>query len=223
LVLEVADDDKAAAMAPIVRAHGLDPAGGLSSKLEPRDRERLAAAIAASGIPAASIERMRPWLAAAALAAAPILKAGFDPRTGVEMELTTEARAGAKPIVGLETVEQQLRFVAERPEAEQIAALRRMLAQLDDTKAKLEALREAWLSGDQARLGALIVDARQGRDAGFDEVIRTGRNRAWASAIEAKLAGAGTSFVAVGAGHMIGPESLLDELVARGVRVERLQ
>lgn len=223
VVLEVAGLDDPLAMMPMVRSHGLDPAGSLSAKLEPADRERLALAIATSGLPAATVERMRPWLAAAALAGAPIRRAGYDPRSGVEMLLTAEAIAAGKALVGLETPEQQMRFMADRPEAEQLDALRRTLIQLDDAQAKLDALNAAWLAGDQARLGAGVLAARGGRGAAFDEVIRTNRNRAWADAIKDKLAGAGVTLVAVGAGHLIGPDSLLDELAVRGVPVERLQ
>jgi uncharacterized protein YbaP (TraB family) len=41
--------------------------------------------------------------------------------------------------------------------------------------------------------------------------------------IEGILAGKGVSFMAVGAGHLIGPDSVIAMLAARGVKAERVQ
>ena len=38
------------------------------------------------------------------------------------------------------------------------------------------------------------------------------RNQDWANQLKTKLAGSGVSFVAVGAGHLTGPDSLQAEL-----------
>ena len=62
---------------------------------------------------------MRPWLAALMISMAPLVKAGYDPQSGVELVLTKEAKAAAKPIAGLETIQQQVSFFTSlTPQAE---------------------------------------------------------------------------------------------------------
>ena len=49
------------------------------------------------------------------------------------------------------------------------------------------------------------------------------RNAAWARTLKARLAVPGTSLFAAGAGHFVGPNSLIARLQALGVRVERVE
>jgi uncharacterized protein YbaP (TraB family) len=48
------------------------------------------------------------------------------------------------------------------------------------------------------------------------------RNAAWAATLQHRLARPGTSFVAVGAGHLAGHGSLIELLRARGLHVQRV-
>ena len=45
----------------------------------------------------------------------------------------------------------------------------------------------------------------------------------WVTRIEGILAGSGVSFMAVGAGHLIGPDSVVAMLAAKGIVAERVQ
>jgi uncharacterized protein YbaP (TraB family) len=49
------------------------------------------------------------------------------------------------------------------------------------------------------------------------------RNADWTPQIETILAGKGTVFIAVGAGHLAGPDSVIAMLQKHGVTVERVQ
>ena len=61
------------------------------------------------------------------------MKAGFVPKSGVELSLTAQAKAAGKPISGLETLEQQIRFMADLPPAAELAMLESMLEDFDKT------------------------------------------------------------------------------------------
>jgi uncharacterized protein YbaP (TraB family) len=56
----------------------------------------------------------------------------------------------------------------------------------------------------------------------IDDAVRVQRNRVWADDIQRKLTGSGTSFIAVGAGHLVGRDSVQELLASRGVEVTRL-
>jgi len=47
------------------------------------------------------------------------------------------------------------------------------------------------------------------------------RNEAWAKAIAERMKQPGTTFVAVGAGHLAGPDSLQKQLEKLGIEVQR--
>lgn len=223
LILEVTGMDDPAAILPLIRAHGLDPASRLSDKLDPEDRPRLVAAAQLVGLPPQALEPMKPWLAALTLTVAPIQKAGYDPKSGVELILLSEAKAAGRRVGSLETAEQQIRFFADFPEAMQVDFLEATLDDVDEAAAQLDAMVAAWQAGDVAAFETLMLAEMRTGYPGLYEVLLAGRNRAWAEAIKAKLAGSGTSFIAVGAGHLIGPDGVQAELAKRGIAVERLQ
>jgi uncharacterized protein YbaP (TraB family) len=54
------------------------------------------------------------------------------------------------------------------------------------------------------------------------EILLKQRNEAMADQIAARLAKGGTVFVAVGAGHLTGPDGIQKALERRGVTVKRL-
>jgi hypothetical protein len=221
VVFEAVVPDDPKALAPLIQTLGLDPTGGLSAKLAPDTRARLAEAASAYGLPPAALERMRPWLAATTLGSAPLLRSGWDPRLGPDLLLQVEAKAKGKAVLGLETVEQQARFLADLPEPRQIEALTATLDGLPGVVPRVEEVQAAWLAGDQARLAALGAPSRAIRDAAFDAIIRTDRNRAWAGWIKARLERPGMAMIVVGAGHLFGQDSLGEVLAQQGVLVQR--
>jgi len=221
VVFEAVTPDDPKALAPIIRALGIDPAGSLSAKLRLEAQAQLAAAAKTYGLPTVGLERMRPWLAATTLGSAPLLRAGWDPRLGVDIVLQREARAKGKVVSGLETAEQHAHFLADLPEARQIEALETTLQNLDGFVPRVESVQAAWLAGDQERLAALGAPLRVGRDPTFDAVIRVDRNRAWATWIKGRLTRPGTAMIVVGAGHLFGKDSLGDFLVEQAIPLKR--
>jgi uncharacterized protein len=103
LWLEIADFDNEAALAPMMMKLGLDAEHPLSSKLNAEQKKKLEKLAGTYGIPAATLEPLRPWLASIVLGMGPILKAGYDPKAGVERVLAAQATAEGDKIRGLET------------------------------------------------------------------------------------------------------------------------
>ena len=222
LWLETAEDPKTAQA--LALELGFDTAHRLSALLGPADTLRVDDAVKAMGIPAgeAAFEPLRPWFAAVALTAGPMLKAGFDPAGGVDGSLRADALAQSKPIAGFETAAQQLHYFADLPDAIQIGYLRHVLDDYAKAPAMLDELVTAWANGDVDTLAR--INASSMNDAGdrfvYDTLIRK-RNLAWADRLVARLQQPGVSFVAVGAGHLAGPDSVQALLAKRGVSVTR--
>jgi uncharacterized protein YbaP (TraB family) len=88
--------------------------------------------------------------------------------------------------------------------------------------AMLADLTNAWSRGELGALEQLIVrDVRDEYPELFDVLFRQ-RNLAWAEMLSAEMDGAGVDFVAVGAGHLVGEEGLVELMRARGYDVERV-
>ena len=214
---EAASQKIAAALLPRL---GFDRSSPLSSRLTATERREMAEAAATLGLQPAQLEPMRPWLAALTFSLAPIVKAGYDPKLGVDTLLAAAARAQGKPIRAFETMEQQFRFFADLPPETELQMLREVLDDVDRGPQVLEALAAAWAAGDQSAFERLFVDELRDSPELY-EVLLDDRNEAWAEAIAERMKGAGVSFVAVGAGHLTGPDSVQAKLAARGLRAER--
>ncbi|PVM91281.1 TraB/GumN family protein [Caulobacter endophyticus] len=223
LVLEVVGADDMAVMQPLIMKYGIDPATPLSKKLAAADWEKTKTYGQEMGVPPAAIEAFRPWMAAITLAMAPMVKAGFDPKKGVEQVLTAELKADGKGVGQLETAEQQIRFFADLPAADEVLLLKSTLDEVEEGPAKLDAMVKAWAAGDVKGLeGQFITEMRAKYKPLYSTLIVT-RNTAWADQLKTKLDGKGVSFVAVGAGHLVGPDSVQTLLGKRGIKVERVQ
>lgn len=223
LTIELTDDDPVR-MQALVLQYGLDPAHPLSDKLSAAENATLAKAAQTAGVPGGvnTLQMMRPWLAGLTLAVAPLLKAGLDPAHGVDKLLKAQMLAAGKPVDGLETAEQQIRFLADLPAGVELDFLRSTLRDVDKGRAELTTLIDAWKNGDVATI-ARIEDEDLARHAPeLYQRLLVQRNQAWATKITAMLQQPGTVFIAVGAAHLAGPDSVQAQLETRGISVKRL-
>ena len=225
LVVEVAEaGDAAKALQPML-AMGTAAPGSvppLADRLPGKDRSALKALVAESGFPPAALDRFETWLAAIMLAAPSITKAGLDPETGVERTLMKQARERHTAIIGLETMEQQLGYFDTLAEADQRALLDAVVKDNNSARAEFAKLISAWAKGDVRRLERLADDELKA-SPGLRQALLVTRNRHWADWIAARMATPGTVFVAVGAGHLAGIDSVQAMLGKRGLKVERVQ
>ncbi|WP_049622083.1 TraB/GumN family protein [Frateuria defendens] len=224
LYIELTDDGQANMTALVLR-YGLDPSHPLSAQLSQADQGRLARAAQLANVPGGSgaLNIMRPWLAALTLAVAPLTQAGLDPALGVDKQLRAAAEKAGKPVEGLESAEQQIRFLADMPSALQLALLRATLHDTDRAKVELKALIEAWKRGDDAAIARLENDTLRKEEPQLYQRLLVTRNEDWARRIKAMLDRPGTVFIAVGAAHLAGPDSVQAQLGKLGVAATREQ
>jgi uncharacterized protein YbaP (TraB family) len=222
LYIEITDDNPAA-MAALVLKYGLDPAHPLADRLDQVQRQQLTAVAARAGVPGGmqTLNMMRPWLAALTLATAPLLKAGLDPQHGVDKQLKAQMLAGGKTVLGLETAEQQIRFLADMPQAAQLAFLRSSMRDVDKGSIELTQLIDAWKNGDIATIARLEDEDMRQTEPKLYQLLLVQRNEIWATRIATMLQQPGTVFIAVGAAHLAGPDSVQVQLHKLGVDAVR--
>ena len=178
--------------------------------------QKLRARLDALGGSADALPRLKPW--AMQLALLSLGMASPDGRwgPGVDAAVLARARTDGLPVEALETAEQQVLAFDAAPEAEQVEALMETVRFWTSGPGGAEdALRElvgAWARGDEGALAevAATVPAAVLRD----------RNAAWLPQIEALLAREGEdALVVVGVAHLVGPDSVVAMLRARGYEV----
>ncbi|MEO7066562.1 MAG: TraB/GumN family protein [Rhodanobacter sp.] len=216
-------DDGAKHMQALLQRYGFDPAHPLSSKLTRIENARLAQAAKATNgaVSLPLLQIMRPWLAALTLTMAPLKKAGFKTSFGVDQALRTQMLAAGKPVLALETAEQQIRLLAALPPAAELALLRATLATGKQDTTDLAQLVSAWQNGDVAAIAAWEGAQLGGSNSRLYRRMLVKRNRAWAKKLARQLQQPGTVFVAVGAGHLAGPDSLQVQLKKLGIEAVR--
>lgn len=223
LTLEIVGADDPAVMQPLVLKYGLDPNNPLSGKIDAAAFEKASTLAKDGGVPPQLLNAMRPWLAAVQLSLIPVIKAGYDPKSGVEPILAAEIKAAGKPEGAFETPEQQIRFFADLPAKTEADFLKSTLDEADEGVGKIDKMVAAWAAGDTSELETEFVTEMKGQYPELYDLLITKRNQNWAQQLKTKLAGKGVSFVAVGSGHLVGPDSVQAQLAKLGIKTERVE
>lgn len=221
LWLEIPDIDDAASMQPLILQLGMDPGHPLSSKLTPDQLAKLSKA--ASPLPGgeALLESMKPWMAGMMLSLAPVLQAGFDPNSGVELVLKPEFIQANKPVKGFETAEQQIHYFADMSDKAQLDFLNSELDSADSAADKFKEMIAAWYAGDVAKMDTLNNADFRDKYPELFQILVVKRNQNFTAQIDQMLKGDGVSFVAVGAGHLVGKDGVPAMLQKLGYKVVR--
>lgn len=133
-----------------------------------------------------------------------------------EQELSAKAKKAKKPIIGLETLEQQISFMASVTLEDQISQVKEAGASL---LREYNRMLEAYLSQDLTALEAL---ARESGDLeGMEQELLIKRNQAWIPLMLDQMKQSPT-FFAVGALHLVGENGVIEKLRAAGVNVEAI-
>ncbi|GAW41316.1 TraB family protein [Brevundimonas sp. SH203] len=214
---EVTDPDDQSALGPLFQHYAMSPDKPLSSWLTPQEQATLDTAVRAVGLSPQQIDPARPWFAALMIATGPLKAAGFLPENGVELNLRARALAAGKPIHGLETLDQQIGGLARMSDEGQITYLRNYLATYSTAADQMERTVKGWSAGDVAAMDRFAFENGRGISEEVHQIFLARRNADWADQIETLLKGSGVSFIAVGAAHLAGDDSLQQLLAAKGI------
>jgi uncharacterized protein YbaP (TraB family) len=223
--LEAILPDNPAELQPMMMKHGMDPTGKLlGSKLTPEVKAKLEKVGPQLGLPAAAVlgSPMEPWMLTMTIGAMAAMKAGLNPEFGADKQILKSARAAGKKVGELEGAEWQFSLFDKVPEPLQVKQLGQTLDQMDEFKPLLAAMVDHWNKGDADGLGKLLNQSAEQMPE-FYKMVLTDRNATWAEWIDKRMDQPGTVFVAVGAGHLAGKDSVQSMLKAKGMKAERVR
>jgi len=224
LVLEadLSSPENQAGMQKLVMEYGAFSDGQtLTGLLDDDDEAAVSAALQASGIPMQAVDTLKPWMVGLRLGMMQIMKAGYDPQSGVETVLLAEK--GDKKLSYLETAEAQIKTLGGAPLDEQVQGLMATLGTMELGEEYLDTLVAEWADGDVKGIGTMMANpAMFGTQDAYDALLTT-RNKNWIPGIKALLDEPGTKLVAVGAGHLAGPDSVVGMLKKEGIKVKAVK
>jgi uncharacterized protein YbaP (TraB family) len=150
---------------------------------------------------------------------------GMNVGNGADMILRRAAELEGKQVEGLETLESQLQMFQKMPPAASARAPRAgepvEPSSIKSLSRTMTALQSAWKRGDQGIFVNMLDQLRQNSPDTY-RMMFTERNARWADWISARMQTPGVVFVAVGAGHLAGKDSLLVRLAEKGISSKRV-
>ena len=173
------------------------------------------------GLPMQLMERFKPGMIVSTLQLLEFQRIGFTPQ-GVDAYFNSRAVGDAKSLGELETVQQQISYLANMGEGNESEFILMSLEDLAETGDVMDDMIQAWRQGDNGKLSEMFVaDMRNEAPELYNSLLKN-RNLNWIPLIEQMLVDADTEFVLVGAAHLVGPDGLLQLLSSKGSQVRQL-
>lgn len=191
-------------------------------------RARLVRQLQAQCLPTQDVDTAPAEMQLITLSALVGRRDGLDPTYGSEVLLSVVARSMARPVVSLETVQEQMHALLARNTAEATALVREGLEDLETDRLRQMLLRtvQVWDTADFDALSHYNEWCECASTPSEKEQMRRlldDRNPGLAQRVDALHASGKKLLVAVGSLHMAGPLGLPALLVSRGYQVERLR
>ncbi len=153
---------------------------------------------------------------------------GMSAANGADMVLRDAAEAFGKPVIGLESFAEQLNMFRYMPtQSRRLARPGQAVSPapdgptMQDLSVAMGEMQAAWNRGD-ARVFAMMLSQMRLNSPETYDVMFTRRNTHWAGWIAQRLQQPGTVFVAVGVGHLAGPDSVQAKLAELNIRSARI-
>jgi uncharacterized protein YbaP (TraB family) len=175
------------------------------------------------GIEMKRLQKLRPWLALSTISGAIMTANGYARESGVERVVIKAALAEHDKVLTLETPEAQIKALATLDGPEMLDEFDVTIAGLGDFKTKIDPLLAAWRTGDLVTFDRLSTDEMRRLAPAAYRAIVYNRNWNWTQRLQTWMKGKGNYFVAVGAAHFTGPDSVIAMLEKRGLKAQRVQ
>ena len=176
---------------------------------------------AQAGIELELLTRFEPWFLAITMLEVGMRKIGFEAERGIEQYVLGLSRGDGKEILGLETIEFQIGiFDAMTPELQR-EFLAQTLTELEGAETTMNAMTDAWSACELERLSDELLGSFDEFPGLYDTLV-TERNEKWAGSLERMLDDGKRYLVVVGALHLVGSDSVIELMTARGHIPQRI-
>ncbi len=212
------DEIKQSDMTALTLRHGIDKKRPLSSWLSSETQKQYRQYCQKTGLPCERFARFKPWLVSVTIMSVNFQKSGFDAELGIDKYFIAQAK-GKKPIISLETAEQQLGLLANLSDDIQQELL---VQSMETENSSIKEMLNSWYQGDESHLIELFGKIHdKGLEKVFHEQILVKRNVDMVDKLMVLLKAKKQVFLVVGTAHLVGPDNMLDLLRKEGVKVTK--
>jgi uncharacterized protein YbaP (TraB family) len=227
LALE-ADPTEPAAAVESMAAIAYRPPDNIANHISPELMSKVEKVLPKVGLPIEYAKFMRPALLAMTIAVMEIGRQGYDANLGLDLHFARLAKQQGKRIVELESLSDQVMLLQSFSPALQAGMLEASVQGVETgaLASELNDLVAAWRSGNTE---ALMVQLQKDTEdlqpelaEEYNDALYRTRNRDMAQKLSTILSGSEPTFVAVGAGHLLGSTGLIELLQAKGYQLRKL-
>jgi len=190
----------------------------LSQEISQSTYRLLEKKISFSGFQVEQFEQFKPWFVAMTIAVSEFMRLGFDPDLGIDKYFYDKARRDRKEMIFLESNDYQINIFAGLNERQQELFLRETLKELEIIEIMVMDMLNAWKTGDTERLHSILKMSYDEYPGIYDRFF-TDRNKMWVKKIETLMKQNDNVLIIVGAGHLVGNNSVTALLKKKGYRV----
>jgi uncharacterized protein YbaP (TraB family) len=221
----VFETDIGAMMEPAIQAKmlelGVYPEGqDIFQNISAGTGEKLENKLNDLGLPVAHFSRFKPWFLAVTLTSLELQRLGFNPLYGIDLHFYTKAKGDGKALVYLESIDYQLNLLGKMSPQDQNSFLDQSLKDLEIAAQLADDMMAAWQNGKTDKLYELLIKSFKDFP-NIENRLLIQRNKDWLIRIEKLLKEPQITMVIVGAGHLIGPDSLVELLRKKGYKVKQ--
>ena len=204
----------------IVQKMSYQDGSTLKDHLKPETYQALTDFAGKSGMPISMIERFKPGMASTMLTIIELKKLGVDAE-GVDSFYNSKANQDSKTRGKLESVDEQLNFLATLGENNPDEFISFTLRDMKELPKLFEEMKTAWRSGDINKLAEIGVTPMKKDFPDTYQNLIVKRNNAWIPQIETMIKTREIEMILVGALHLAGDDSVLNQLKALGYNIEQ--
>ncbi len=203
--------------------YALNPEGALMTDIVPQELfEEIAEIVQEQGVPSSLLNQFQPWYAGMLLTVMAAEEAGLSEEYGVESYFIEKAEEREMEITALESFSLQLEPYRLLSEESQIYYLENTLEMMEEAEKHFDQLINTWKEGDVEALAELRRESMEEVETDswrkYQVAMLDERDARMAAVIEEKLESDSdnTYFLVVGALHLTGENSIVDQLKQRG-------
>jgi uncharacterized protein YbaP (TraB family) len=177
---------------------------------------------ASNGVPIDAVKKFKPAIIVITLTTMELMKLGVNSE-GVDKFFYKLAVKDKKEVKKFETIDEQIGFILSMGKGNEDAFITHSISEMKNTKKDYEALMDAWKKGDTEKLYKLMVSGLKTKTPELYKTLLTDRNENWLPIIDTYFKTPEKEFILVGAGHLAGPDGIIEALKKKGCKVTQLK
>ncbi len=192
----------------------------LDQVLNKKVYEKLNKACEKMGLPLANMNQFKPAMVILTMTNIKMKGSGMTAE-GIDKHYYAKGKTEEKGLAFLESVDSQLELLANMGEGNENEFIEHSLEDLDNMEKGLADLISNWREGSSESMQKQIEEMQKDYPKLYQDLL-VKRNNNWMPTLEKYLSSVATEYVLFGALHLHGPDGILEQLKAKGYRVEQL-